>query len=235
MDEHRILVSIDTILDTVMAVAMSMDEENLPRLAEEGYHVRFSNDLSFILPEFDMEEFNSRWAKRDVSILRLAFSTPVLSQLMSRMEETTGLPEDHPLATSFELTLNTYPYRLSEEDSKAMQEHLSGLLNVDITMIRYPLRKLTPKWLRDNCSQFIIRDLDEWVGVHLDELGTTNIPEVSCIAPFTLREGVEPGSVPPGELDDIKKALVSTFSAALDLEIVTLGTMSISGSDEDQY
>ena len=75
MRPHRIIVNLDSLLDTRLACVLMLNKDHVPPLLEKGYLERLHNKLSLIHPPISDYHVDDLFANRDVPMLKMARST----------------------------------------------------------------------------------------------------------------------------------------------------------------
>lgn len=225
MKECNILVSIDVIFDTLLGCVESINSEWANKLkSNKDYYTRKSNKLSLIVPEIDDESVIDKWQNRDINVLRKSKGTNLLTLLSDHASISNRGDQEHPEAIDMAITLNVYPYKLSTEEIKELFIILKSILGIKkLFYINKSLKGISPKFLRKKYNQFIIYDLNDWTGYHLDNLAKNPIPQITCTAPMCyLKTKAESGNI-----EGITQGVVSAYIRHLDIELLPLFDMSI--------
>lgn len=234
MTPSNVLLSIDCLFDTVLGAVREANDDWVPVLIKNGYNERYTNKLSLINPDIKDDLVDAAFQKRSVSTLKLTYTTPVLSLLARQVEEQSVLSEDHPDKRDIVITINTAPFDDLQDFEIAEIARMVGVITQlpsnKVKTVNIPMRSLTPAVIKASYTQFIIHDLHEWTGYHLSALQTTSLLGITCVAPYAIHPTMNLNEYQEG----VEKALETSYSSHLDVEIVPLSVMSktIEGDSE---
>jgi hypothetical protein len=152
-----------------------------------NYHSR--KDDKF--PGVNVEAYKSMYANRDVETLALSTLTQVMP-LLERM--VTSLMKQaivRPFHEGVRIVVNTYPYRLTEEDQQEVMEILAikmrGFSQVEIPFqletVFQSDSELTPEYCISNFSAMLMYDYENWLATQQQALLRQPIPQVTLYAP----------------------------------------------------
>lgn len=192
-DVQKLLVSLDSILDTRLATVASLSVDMAKRLAETNYRNRLSRKLSLLLPEIDDVAFDNAYSCRNVETLMASRMTGGMVYLASIIKTLEEQAVNMPHIDGVALEINAHPYELGEDLKKAIIDSVScycGIF-VEIKVVNYPLETLTPSRIKAEWACLMLYDFDEWLTLHGEELKRVKIPDVSMIVP-ALYLGVIP-------------------------------------------
>lgn len=227
---QKMLINIDTLFDTRLACVHLVNREWVTPLLNKGYMSRKTNKLSALHPDIDDKAVDEAWNNRGMGVLSSSFITNLTEELTHRILETVGEDVENPKFSQYEVTINTYPYELSEKDKAALvNEFKLTFLFTEIKTTFKSLQEITPRYLSNNFTQFIIPDLNEWTGFQMNNLKQVPIPHVSCIAPALLL----PNKECPEKMEDVIRTIKMIYAAHLDLEILPVELFSIRLMKED--
>lgn len=195
MRSNRILVSIDAILDTRLGMVLHHKPHLYGRIEKAAYCKRIS-DAWLYQVGWDIEEYDVLWAKRDVEVLKQSKPTVLLMEglwgavLERHAAAAMGSPEEKPT-----LTINFYPYKLTEEESVAMVECIAELYpDVSIKYGRWCNGILTPTYLRKHWDSYIVYDWYAWLGAQAKNLGN-RIPKFVIYRPALIAHETVPEAI----------------------------------------
>lgn len=201
-DTHqRLLVDLDSILDTRLGTLARISPELAREAAGEKYLKRETDKLGTVLgkPEHD-EAFKRLYAERDTDTLKAS----VMSQIVLMVNEMTRgweqLMKSTPHVEDIAVDLNVYPYKLSAEEKDELEKvvlHYSAL-ETQVSVIDVPIKRLTPRHLDSRYSSVIMYDFNGWMEYHGKSLPENKIPSLTFIVPRLYPER------PPTE-EEIKK------------------------------
>lgn len=243
--KHNLLVQLDCVLDTRLAVLGSYDPTIPERIlatpeAYKKYRTRLVDDFS----EYgvDRELFKSLWAKRTTDHLRKSMMCPFAFELSDISEQIFDQARAAPhTITSHDIVINYYPYTdLSENELNALTGALLTRFRtpVEIRFICESNKTISPLyWESQKIATAIIYDFDDWLTTHFGEGQEENIPHYefprnSIYAPalFTsltkLKETAEFEN-PYGRKADPLESLQFWFKAYFHLEFLGVEHFSI--------
>lgn len=183
-----IYVSLDCLLDTRLGTLCKMGGADLVMKVLSGnYHTR--KDDKF--PGVDVEAFNSMHANRDVETLALSTLTSVPQLLDKIVTSLMKQAIDRPFHDGIRIVVNTYPYRLTEEDQQQVMAMLAikmdGFSQVEIPFkleaVFLSDHELTPQYCISNFSAMLMYDYGNWLAAQQVALVRQPIPQVSLYAP----------------------------------------------------
>jgi len=176
-----IYVELDVLLDTRLGTVARLDEEAAKSLLEKDYHTRESD----IFKGVNNEEYISLYSKRDTVTLAHSAITESIILIRHLLGVYGRQLINHPLRGELKLTVNTYPYVLTEEELSeiglAVKEWIQDLARVEIVTI--PTKDLTPAHCKRAYNVMMIYDHPGWMNTHTEAFNTTLLPEVTLFAP----------------------------------------------------
>jgi hypothetical protein len=188
----KILVGLDSLLDTRLVCVGMINPDHVIPLLKRGYRERMHNKLSLILPEINDEAVETLFAERDMPMVKLSRSTNIVHLLAERIVESQISGDTRPDSREITIILNTYPYSISKQEVLAFANGLSEVFKTKkITRVHLPTEELTPKYLRENYSRYITHDLNEWLGVHQVNLIEDPMPLFTIISPKCILDPVK--------------------------------------------
>jgi len=176
--KQRILVELDCLIDTPMAVLAQHWPEKFA-VEDIGDYRKRKDDFFWKRWDIPKEEWLEKYQGRNETILYDAVST----ELMVNIREVVGVAAMRgvttPVFEPVELILNTYPYNLSEEVQREMVTVLRELLldSVKVSVTEISTQDLTPQLIKESYEVVFTRDLIGWLTVH-PEVGEHPIARV---------------------------------------------------------
>lgn len=199
--KHNLLVQLDCVLDTRLAVLGSYDPTIPERIlatpeAYKNYRTRLIDDFSeYGLPR---GQFKALWAKRDLTHLRAAMITPFAFELSDISEQIIDQSKAAPhTVSSHDIVINHYPYTdLSDVEKEALGAAILARFKtpVNINFICEPLEVLSPTyWDVNKIATAIMYDFEEWLVAHFgvdqqDKLEGYEFPQNSFYAPALVTD-----------------------------------------------
>jgi hypothetical protein len=176
-----IYVELDCLLDTRLAVLEGMDKEKVIDIIDGGYHTRREDWWDGI----DMEEYRRRYKERTIYTLSQSTVTGCVALIQKvAFELASDLPES-PTHNKIEVHINTYPYRLSEEECLGIEAALTQWVSAPIS---YQFLYLSPEQLtvglvNTKYTVLIMYDYSSWLDMHLKEFQNCFLHDVTLFAP----------------------------------------------------
>lgn len=191
---HRIVVDLDSILDTRLATISQIDPEIAAELFNsEAYYTRASDEFSRITDgRIDDQEFFSRYENRNHETLKLARPTMALDMLISLVAKMRKNAEYSPLVRGFTVEVNTWPYVFDAVGNTMLENHVAAYIGTDVsirTVHRHP-RLYTPALLKEDYSALVMYDFKAWLSIHGAALEFEKIPRVTVMTPAIYHNGV---------------------------------------------
>jgi hypothetical protein len=201
--KHNLMIQLDCILDTRLAVLGSYDPE-IPKAivsskeSFEKYRTRLVDDWSE--QGVDSSKFRELWKQRDETHLRASSITPFVFELTDLIQQVFDQAQAAPHTISgFDLIVNYHPYKnLTTDELEAIESAIRARLKqqVKIDFICVPIKDLNPvEWDRLKIATAIMYDFDEWLTSHFgegneDKIESYERPRNSIYAPalFTSLE-----------------------------------------------
>lgn len=180
----RLLIELDCIFDTRLAVLTQLGDEVLSNNFNKDYYTRESDTFKGI----GYEEFRSKYNARDKVTLKHALVTPLLSLVNDFVKATMDNVNNSPFHMKPAVLVNTYPYVLTTDEEaiivQAIVQVTKGLC--DIECVNLSPEKLTPLYLKLNLTIAIMYDYETWLETHAlsGAWGRTTAPDVTVIAPM---------------------------------------------------
>src|SRR5690606_26679266 len=119
--EYVVMVELDVILDTRLAVAAGLDDKAWLEIARHpGYALRDTDDLSAFTQRFTREQYFDAWDKRDASCLPRSMMTnyvKILRDISVKLDRQRRDKND-PFVENIEFQINVYPYSISSDVEK---------------------------------------------------------------------------------------------------------------------
>lgn len=239
--EKRILVDLDTILDTRLGIINKLQPELVERVAESpDYRLRKKDSFDWV-PGLQSAKLIDAWVNRDSELL--PYST--MSLLMA-VELTNHLLEwdeiimgNSPTVSKITLLVNMHPYNDIPEEIKgkicyAIATRL-GIINPDdVKPVSWDTKNISLKELEKNSVvSYFVYDFDQWIShlypddenIDYEKTGFETYRELSVIAPklFTdtkeLNEVLNESHPDIGKLDPFN-ATIQCFAPCFQLDFI---------------
>ncbi len=193
MSARRILVSLDTLMDTRIGVIANYDQSIATEiLSKPDYWIREIDDWgSLTKGAITNDQFKVLWDSRGgentLKTLQASVKTGVNAFILKILTESDviekdGLVNDHE---ALEVTVNTYPYELDfalEEAYRKVLKYEYGK-HVEINFVSLTLDELTPSHIVNGYGLYITYEFQQWFKRHHKELVTFNRPDVFIVGP----------------------------------------------------
>lgn len=165
--KSRILIELDALIDTRLGTVRKL----YPEVAEDlkmskRYRMRRDDLLHRIDPRIDEREYQLAYDGRDIETLDVSFSSLMIGyvhKLLAKLQ--TVIDSNNPVIQDAQLVINTYPYRLSEDQVKMIAIATAtaiGTTGVIDTVYRSP-GEVTLDWLETNgFLAYILYDFNMW-------------------------------------------------------------------------
>jgi len=224
---YKLLIELDALFDTRLgALLKCSSDDGRHVLLEDRWHTRYYDDLTKMgLPEENNEIWKNTYNNRDKTVLRLSPPTLIYKFIRKTIKDyILSLDKSHIDKTP-SLVVNTYPYRLNEEETEGMKRLIEvNALCGDITIIYHDPTEFTVKEFVEQYSGMLLYNYNVW----LDALG--NDPDIYSI-PLIEKVLIFPQiyhTPPPPEYgeEDFGKIIEETFSYIISPILLPAGWFS---------
>lgn len=178
---HGILVDIDCLFDTRLAVLESMDDILTEEILLNGYFTRERDDFDGI----DLHEFRKRYKERNLNTLQHSKPTTLLVNLRDTVARYIYNSTREGKINRTELILNIYPYQLNKEEINDFVLCLKYYTDnmVPVRVINSPYTDITPGFLDENVVGFFTYDWYDWLLYHWVPLSKHRLDSVVMMVP----------------------------------------------------
>lgn len=195
---YSIFTDIDTVLDTRLIVAMTIDFKSTIRMLESGeYHDRVRDQIGII--PYDL--FRAFYAKRSKSVLEHAAPCKILGIVRDYYTEAmSDMKNVAEVSTKYILYLNTYPYHLDDEEIDNLKKYIGLFIpGVDIRNVNKSIREITPEWISEHIQTMILYDGPYWAEYWMANKELINHPVVHCgmLAPAIITQNSYGNKITP--------------------------------------
>lgn len=178
------LIEFDSLFDTRLSTLATMcSDEELAEILKDNYHKR----LIDVFKNVDREKFLSLYKKRDKNLIKDTLVTNAVFLIRSFIEDVALDKLYSPIKNESKLIVNLFPYSFSKEEEDNL---LAGLVvmvdgKCDVELINMSLNDLTPQYIKENVSKFMMYNYYEWIETHVlnGNLKTLTCPEVELLGP----------------------------------------------------
>lgn len=182
-------IDLDSLLDTRMGVLALLDPEKAAKLSlSPTYGLRVIDHF----PDFDMEAYAERYAKRDEEVLKSSMTTRAYSVVQTFVQRVIDKTLDAPTDFYPQVYLNTYPYVISDDLKLMIGKALVAKLSLQPKMvfIHKSPEELTPGYCKARFNTMVVYDFVEWIEAHsiTKAIQETPIPEVTLFTPILVKK-----------------------------------------------
>lgn len=178
-----LLLELDVLLDTRLAILASMPEDALKQALSKDYHNRLIDRFVGV----NNELFTKLYEQRDKKVLANALVTPIARMLKEFAQKTLKQIITTPFHYQPKIILNIYPYKLEEQEITVLINSIvtitSGLADVEVIDKSY--EELTPGYLKKNVAIIVLYEYYKWIEAHSASniLRKSRCPEVTMLGP----------------------------------------------------
>lgn len=207
--KRRLLVELDTLLDTRLGTLLKMDPTIIDKVLSDGYRDRVEDNWTSY--GINMEDYQRLYEQRDEETLKRSRPTHAIAMLARVVEAIMEESVKSPEISGVSIDLNFHPYRLSKEIVAEIVETVRFQLNdtVDITAVILSNETLTPEYIDLHYDAIVLYDFNAWIVEHAEALKERQIPTVVFMTPAIYRNQVDTEGAYIEEL----KTKVSAFAA----------------------
>lgn len=222
IQQQRILVSLDCLLDTRYGTAVRHFGSKLKDFDYETYYKRDHKRLWDVFG-VGRKEWKKAWEKRSKATLVVSRPTNLLleAQMIFSLAAIRGMTS--PVHEKLHVFVNTWPYLLTADEKYEFEAQIKRFLpeNCECKLLRVSNAKLTPTAIKENFDSIFLIDLVEWLSQHREALAKTKIPAVTINYPSWLNDdGDDLRELIKTEKTDPATALKRTLSEFFALEIL---------------
>ena len=178
-----LFIEFDALFDTRLALINSYGKEALKKCLNVKYFTRTIDKF----PDIDYDEFQSKYKQRDKSLLADSLITPIVYMLTDFVFSTVKNAINGPEALQPRIILNTFPYKLEEEEHKNIADLIMEMTKgyAIVEFVYRSTKELIPAYVRDNIDIMILYDYTVWLETHseTEAFNRVVIPSVSLLAP----------------------------------------------------
>lgn len=191
--EKRILIDLDSLLDTRLGTLACIDVELARKAADLDYHDRLSDEMGVLFNDSSLtERFKEEYKKRGEQVLQASVCTRMVLFINEMTNAIETMMLDDPTITDLEVHVNTWPYDISKELTEEIVMAVDHYTSVKATVkaVSLSMEEQTVSRLKQVYSGFIVYDLDSWLNAHIEEFRETKIPTVSLYTPALFHNKV---------------------------------------------
>lgn len=172
MNKISIYVDLDATHDTRFATVAQHFEEWLPKVINEKYRNRLTDQFSQIAEGFPDDEFELKYNERNVETLAHSLPTAVLGIVEGCSRASEKLIITEPEIEQVVIDVNIWPYKLTHEWCLQLENlflaHV-GLFS-KVNVISRPPETLTPELIKESYTHVIMYHFKEWLEMHYEAL-----------------------------------------------------------------
>jgi hypothetical protein len=184
--DQNILCEIDALLDTRIATLARVNPECAAAMMTDHYWSRLADDFEkYTYGKVTNAQYREQYAKRDVWTLRGSVATSMCLSLTSIFANLCDQRINTPLVSDVKLTINFYPYILTDDEIEAYLTALSVFTNneVQLSHVWLPPEEVTPAFLDADYSAYILYDFNHWMSLQEQRFIDKVIPSITVFAP----------------------------------------------------
>lgn len=161
---------LDELFDTRLGLISLIKPEVAQKIFEaqgEDYLYRMHDEYFWKCLNITEEEWYRYWGQRNVNVLRNSLRTHIISVIADSIMMYYNDREEALSSKKVTLTLNLYPYQLSEDELDTLKEVILEHIPVlkDVEYVNYTLHQLTANVLKeyDECYLY---EYHRWMDIH---------------------------------------------------------------------
>ncbi len=191
MTVQKIMVELDALLDTRQGTLLSYYPESINDIMEGGkesaYYNRITDDMGKLDPRIDSVLFKEYYRHRSSDVLRLSIRTNMVDYLRSYVNSLVKASISSPVVDGYEVHVNVYPYRLTEEETRLIGMAISNFIlpPTKVSVINVPLSNMSTTELKGRYDMVILYNFVEWlrqIGPKIKTMDRT--PSLVILAPM---------------------------------------------------
>lgn len=190
MEPIKVLLSLDDLYDVRLSFLASLSVHRAIQCVQAGYGTRASDHMLYQHAGLTREQWTERFRKRPDTVLTRASRTKMYNLLVDLKRESNSAPWQDAQTANFEVLVNEWPYRLSRPVQNEQITVMQQLLGPDtkIRFVRVAKKRLTPKWLGENCTHFVLYDFPDWMETHKDTDEPGNLLRITFVTAGLLQD-----------------------------------------------
>lgn len=171
----NIYVELDCLLDTRLALLMTIDMYKAMAVIKQPYYNRERDAFE----NFDTEEFQHYYKNRKKPILKNAVKTPIVSIIKELIIAEMMTGGDTADVVVPKVIVNLYPYELQDIEVSVLLRVIAGCIKdiCDIETINIPPEELGPSYFKNNIDSAFMYDPIEWLEIHC---ANKNFEKLTC-------------------------------------------------------
>ncbi len=212
---NNILVDIDSLLDTRLALAMFLDEKSVSEYVKsKKYYNRVKDNYGDI--SYDI--FKPLYKLRNKKILEFAIPTLLIDLIKKHYGDiVTDIKNiENNKVTIF---LNIYPYDFNITEQDIIKKIISDKIpSVNIKIVSMSLLELQPLWIKENISTVFMYDTLEWLELHT---AITNLINTPLLDTLFIAPAIVTGNLTTKKINkELFHNIIATSSLVVDLNFI---------------
>lgn len=179
--------SLDDLFDTRLGIISMINPDVAQKIFEDPnkeYLYRMHDEYLWKSLYISQEQWDQLWANRDIEVLKNSLRTHVITIISESVLEYYGNREEALSSKSTSLSINTYPYNLSETEKDILKEvileHIPVLENINFVV--YNLNNLTINVLKEYDESYLY-EFHKWMDIHGEALKNKLVTGISLRVP----------------------------------------------------
>lgn len=233
--KRRILVDLDTLLDTRIATISRIDPEIAAEvLRNPEYFSRDFNDWFFITNgkvtnEQFKKMYDARGGENSAATINASFESGMSPILLRIFSEHALLERDGMIADgdSAALSINVYPYVLDFETEEMLIQIMKERYGdtIDVEIVNDSLEALTPEVMKACFAAYISYHFWDWLPIHYPALLVNPLPFINVIGPILFEKDPKELTAQEREREFTTMRLINT--EYIDIQYVSCKYFSI--------
>lgn len=208
MSSVKVLVDLDSILDTRLGIAESLQTGLVNTLLGNDWSNRTRDNLIWELGNFTEAQYKEAYGRRDYKVLAKSLRTGVLTFIDHELTELTFTQDVDKGEISYTVHVNVFPYLLSKTEAEELKRTVRILVPSATFIDLYSIdpRILSGDWLvTSEYTHYYTYDINLWLKRHSAKVIASPVPRLSVIGPRLRENELD-------ELSDKEKELAMTIS-----------------------
>ncbi len=181
--KSAILVDLDVLLDTRLAVIHDMGPKHTDAVLRTGYYTRHIDDF----PDMPFSSFRAIYGQRDKRVLKNAILTKINFLVREFVMSTLQQVVNSPFHMKPLVVVNTHPYLLDRQEEENIMQAVIAMTSslADVQIVHKSPTEVTPRYLKQEISLVVMYEGAAWVELHsaLDNFKNVTCPDVVILSP----------------------------------------------------
>jgi len=193
MEQQRLLVDLDVILDTRLGAISQANDLAAQFLVKTNYQNRLSDDFETLTGGIiTNEQFREAYLNRDKETLKRSLVTAFPLALKGIVGGLVTLAENTPIVDEVILGINYWPYHLTRDEIELFKMAINNYVGLELSytckFVRIPPHDFDPYTFSVNWDGYVTYDYDQWIVDHTQALINKPIPQYTLIGPALSRK-----------------------------------------------